>query len=95
MSRRAARVDANQGEIVKALRALGFSVFDASSLGGGFPDIVVGKRGVNHLMEIKDGNKPPSARNLTPKEAQFFNLWQGEATVINSLEEALKVLHAQ
>lgn len=42
--RRAARTDANQVEIVSALRAIGCSVSDTSGVGGGFPDLAVGFR---------------------------------------------------
>jgi Holliday junction resolvase len=90
--RRAARTDNNHREIIDELRQLGFSVADTSRLGGGFPDIVVGKNGVNYLMEIKDGDKPPSQRKLTPDEEKFFALWKGDAVVVNSIEEALRAV---
>jgi hypothetical protein len=88
--RRAARVDANQNEIVETLRRVGASVAVTSHVGGGFPDIVVGFRGVNYLFEIKDGSKPPSKRRLTEDEQGWHDGWNGEVIVVNSADEALK-----
>ena len=90
--RRAARVDENQGLIVKALRVCGATV-RVISQGDGIPDLLVGYRGHTILMEVKDGNKPPSARQLTPAEQIFFNQWTGgKLFIVNSVEEALDVL---
>lgn len=58
-----------------------------SNLGGGFPDIVVGKYGINVLVEIKDGSKPPSKRKLTEDEADFHSAWRGMACVIESEQQ--------
>jgi hypothetical protein len=92
--RRDARTDVNQGNIVNALRDVGASVAVTSALGSGFPDIVVGFRGVNYLMEIKDGSKPPSKRRLTPKEKEFHDLWRGSVVVVNDIDEALRAIGA-
>ena len=90
--RRAARVDENQGLIVKALRACGATVRIITQ-GDGIPDLLVGYRGHTILMEVKDGNKPPSARQLTPAEQIFFDQWTGgKLFIVNSVEEALEVL---
>ncbi len=92
--RRNARIDTNQPEIVKALRAIGASVTHTHMIGRGFPDIVVGFRGVNTLMEIKDGNKPPSKRRLTPDEADWHESWQGYACVVESVDDAYAAIGA-
>lgn len=85
--RRQAKIDSNQNEIVSYARKLGFSVAITSSLGGGFPDIVLGKNGINFLGEIKDGKKPPSARKLTEPEQKFHNEWRGQICIIESIED--------
>jgi Holliday junction resolvase len=92
MGRRAARVDANQNEIVTMLRKMGYSVAITSDCGKGFPDIVVGRSGKNYLFEIKDGNKPPSAQKLTDAEQQFADAWKGQYNVITCLDDAIKIL---
>ena len=91
---RRGRVDRNQGLIVDALRGVGASVAITSSVGAGFPDIVVGYRGVNYLMEIKDGEKPPSRRQLTADEERFHQTWRGGVVVVNNVEEALAIVGA-
>ena len=89
---RAARVDANQPQIVKALRDRGCTVICLHTVGKGCPDIMVGYNGINILMEIKDGDKPPSQQNLTPPQQKFFNEWLGSAFIVNSIESALSII---
>lgn len=90
--RRAARVDANQEQVVSALRACGAYVRIVTQ-GEGLPDLLVGYRGYTLLLEVKDGRKPPSARKLTEAEAKFFEEWQGGLLAkVESVEEALDIL---
>jgi hypothetical protein len=90
--RRAAKVDANHGDVVAHLRKLGWSVESTARLGGGFPDLIVGKwRKFCALIEVKDGSKSPSARKLTPDEQAFAERWTGPYIVALSGEDA----HAQ
>ena len=87
---RAAKIDANQNEIVDALRKIGCSVQILSSIGKGCPDILVGFKGLNLLMEIKDGNKPPGARNLTPDQVEWHGKWNGEVVIAESVDDAIQ-----
>jgi Holliday junction resolvase len=92
MSKYARRIDANQNEIVDALRKCGATV-RVITQGDGIPDLLVGYNGETILMEVKDGQKVPSARKLTEAEQDFFNKWTGGLlVVVNSVEEALEVL---
>lgn len=92
--RRNARVDANQPEIVKGLRKAGATVLILSNLKNCF-DILVGFRGVNYIMEIKDGAKPPSGRKLTEGEQKFADEWQGgQYYIVLDLQQALKIIGA-
>ena len=86
---RARRVDANHSQIVSTFRRCGFSVLDLSRVGCGCPDICLAKHGKTMLVEIKDGSKPPSARQLTPDEFRFHASWGGKVIIINSVDEAL------
>lgn len=83
------RADDNQPEIVGAFRRLGYSVKVTSSLGG-FVDLVAGKFGHNHLIEVKDSRKRPSARKLTPCEAKFHQDWKGSVHIIESVEDVIE-----
>lgn len=89
--RRAAKADRNQPEIVATFRRCGFAVAHTHAVGRGFPDLVVARHGWTALIEIKDGNKPPSARKLTPEEAEFHAHWPGEIHVINSPDEVVRL----
>jgi len=92
--RQAARTDNNQNEIVQALRDVGASIAITSALGSGFVDIVAGYRGINYLIEIKDGSKSPSKRRLTSDEQEFHDLWRGAVIVVNDIDEALRAVGA-
>lgn len=89
--RRAARVDANQPEIVDAFRKMGCSVLIISQLKN-CADLVCGKNGKNILVEVKDGGKPPSARKLTDGEQKFRDSWFGSAVTVESLDDVIRVV---
>jgi hypothetical protein len=87
--RRAAKTDRNQQEIVKAFRDIGARVQVLSAVGKGCPDILVGFRGVNVLVEIKDGDKPPSARALTSDQVKWHDAWSGQVCVAEDITDAI------
>lgn len=87
------RVDSNQAALVKELRQMGLSVAVTSSLGHGFPDIICGFLGVNYMLEVKNPDKPPSARVLTGDEQQFADNWKGQIATVMTLADCLKVIH--
>jgi hypothetical protein len=91
---RAARIDANQPQIIAALRKLGVSVQPLHTVGGGVPDLLCGWRGVNVLIEVKDGAKPASARALTADQVTWHRDWRGKVHVVKDVGEALTVLAA-
>jgi hypothetical protein len=81
----AARVDANQTQIVSALRAAGAYVWII-----GLPvDLLVGYRGHTFLVEIKSGSK----RRFTALQADFFENWSGSTLArVDSPESALRMI---
>lgn len=91
--RRAAKIDDNQTAIVRALRSAGATVCSLAAAGNGIPDLLVGHAGRTALMEVKDGQKPPSARRLTPDQEQWRREWTGGTlALVNDVESALRVL---
>ena len=90
--RRAARIDRNQPEIIEALRKLGASVQPLHNAGDGIPDLLVGFQGANFLIEVKDGERVPSARKLTPCQVQWHHEWLGQAAIVTSTEEAIALI---
>jgi ABC-type uncharacterized transport system fused permease/ATPase subunit len=85
--RRAAKVDANHGEIVAALRAHGCKVADLSGVGKGVPDILVWIPAWNRwvLIEIKvPGEK------LNERQEKWHAEYRGcMVFVVTSAEEAI------
>ena len=76
------KVDLNQKEIVRGLRAIGYTVRHTHTIGKGFPDLVIGKSGYNMLVEVKQlGEK------LTADEVEFFETWQGSVIVGVTVEQ--------
>jgi Holliday junction resolvase len=91
--RRSAKVDANQTEIVQALRKAGATVQSLAATGCGVPDLLVGFGGATYLLEVKDGSKPLSARKLTPDQVEWHANWKGgPLVVVESAEQALSVV---
>jgi hypothetical protein len=83
--RRAARVDANQDQIVLALRAAGAYVWII-----GLPvDLLVGFKGHTFLVEIKTDSK----KRLTALQADFFENWSGSTLArIDGPDGALRMI---
>lgn len=84
------RSDANQKDIVFALRQMGATVLNLAAVKGGCPDVLVGWRGTNYLFEIK--NMAGRGRILTPAEKEFRDNWRGQTTVIASVDDAIDFL---
>lgn len=85
--RRASRIDENHAAIVRALREVGCSVLSLAALGHGAPDLLVGFRGRNVLVEVK---RPKG--KLNDQQEAFRWLWRGDLCVVRSIEEALLVV---
>ncbi len=79
-------VDLNQQEIVDALRKAGISV----EIIGEPLDLLCGHNVTNVLLEVKrPGEKP-----RTDKQKRFFRDWKGQARIVESAEEAIRVVFA-
>lgn len=90
--RRAAKVDANQPEIVEAFRRMGCSVLNISQLKR-CCDIVVSKGlRATAMVEIKDGSLPKSKRQLTEGEMDFMHSWKGLYFIVESLDDVVRVV---
>jgi len=83
--RYAARVDANQDQIVVALRAAGAYVWII-----GLPvDLLVGYKGHTFLVEIKTNAK----KRLTTLQRDFFESWSGSTLArVDSPDAALRMI---
>ena len=83
----AKRVDSNHSLVVKTLRELGCSVFDTSSIGRGFPDLVVSK-GATALVEVKRDATAP----YTKSQLEFLKNWQGTVSRIHDIEGVINLV---
>lgn len=95
MPKYAARIDRNQPQIVAALREIGATVKHTHTLGHGFPDLIVGWRGQNYLLEVKDGEQEPARRRLTQDEKRWHDEWNGQVATVETVEQAYAVIGAQ
>ena len=75
------RVDQNQRDIVKLFEQLGCLVYDASPIGGGFPDLIIQRKRPQDgfvetlLVEVKNGALAPSRRRLNELQKVFHSIW--------------------
>jgi hypothetical protein len=46
--------------------------------------------GMNLLLEVKDGDKKPSAQKLTPDQRKWHAGWKGQVAVVHSAPEAVE-----
>lgn len=85
---RAANRDANEGDVIKALRAAGCLVQQITQ-GDGVPDLLVcTPRGRLLLIEVKDGAKPPSRQRFKPAQVTWHAIWSPRAPVFVCLSAA-------
>jgi hypothetical protein len=87
--RRAAKVDANQGAIVAALRKAGATVQHLHTVGDDCPDLLIGYRSRNYIIEVKiPGEK------MRDGQIEWMQNWRGSARIARSIDEALRAIGA-
>ena len=86
------KADANQPEIVKALRQAGCTVEHLHTVGKGCPDLLCAINGHVFLIEVKDGAKDPSRQALTPAQKVWHEAWKAEVHIVNSVPAAIAVV---
>lgn len=82
--RRAAKVDANQPDIVKRLREIGVWVRPMHRVGEGFPDLLCWHRGRFFLVEVKMPGEGPNT-----EQAEFISTCPGELYIARTEDEAI------
>ena len=94
--RKYGRTDGNQQRVVQELRKLGYSVALLGDVGGGCPDLLVGRGGINLFIELKDPDaKDKRQHELTPAEKQFHASWRGQIAKCETTEEILALFPDQ
>jgi len=85
--RRAAKIDANQTEIVEAFRRLGCSVLDLSRVGQGCPDLLICGPVGTMLVEVKTAKG-----RATRDQVTFWRQWKGQIAVVRSVDDVMSVM---
>lgn len=86
----ARKIDSNQAEIMAALRQVGATVHSLHRVGQGVPDLLVGFRGLNYLLEVKR----PKGGKTTPQQDKFHTEWNGNSQIVTSIDQSLKAIGA-
>ena len=99
MTRRAAHIDDNQPAIVTALVEAGCTVQSLAGVGCGCPDLLVGFKGVNVLLEVKNleglDGKVKRGAGITPDQLKWHRWYTGQVAVVHGPQEALDVVAAE
>lgn len=83
------RSDNNQASIVKDFRSMGCSVVDLHSLGRGVPDLLVGFRGFNLLVEVKS-----EKGILTKDQIDWQKIWKGDLVfVVRKTDDVIRLIN--
>ena len=89
----AKRTDANHSAVMRALRSCGWLAYDVSGTPGFF-DAVAVRRGVVRFVEIKDGDKCPSARRLTHQQEklhEYFAQFGATVVILTGVDDAIRL----
>ena len=89
------RKDGNQRDFEKAFAAMGYSWRDMSSVGSGFPDMIVAKHKVTILIEVKRDGK----QSLRPGQEIFRQTWKGHIITAHdpsvAVKQCEKIIHGR
>ena len=69
---------------MNAFRKLGYSVWDTSAVGRGFPDLIIAKNSEIFLVEVKT-----EKGKLNEKQEAFINKWNAEVFVIRTIDDVI------
>lgn len=83
------RTDNNQVEIVRNLNSIGASVLDLSQVGAGCPDLLVGFRSRNFLVEVKN---PATYGKPSPTQTDFARAWRGDIILVRESMHLIEYL---
>jgi len=84
------KADLNQSTIFAGLLKIpGVSVINLANVGKGCPDLLLGYKGKNFLIEIK--NKDTKGK-LTFSQKELHAEWKGQVAVAYNFDDVLKIL---
>lgn len=87
--RAAAKIDANQPEIVETFRQLHCKVQHLHQVGSGCPDLLVGINGFNVLVEVKT-----DTGKLTADQKGFIAAWTGDdVSIVRTRDDVIELVN--
>ena len=86
--RRAAKVDRNHGEIVRAFEKCGAKVLSLAAMGKGVPDLLVNLRNRLRFVEVKS-----EKGKLTPAQEEFMADWP--VAVVRSVDDVEQIVRGK
>ena len=89
---RARKVDANQPKLRKLWRSVGGSWLSLVPETGGEPDALVGWRGQDRLVEVKDPDARTDKQELRPDQVDWHRAWKGRPVAVVKCFDDLKGL---
>ena len=90
---RAKCVDMNQKLLIAHCKRIpGVSVQLLSDVGKGVPDVLLGYRGRNLLIEIKRDDVSPSRSKLNARQERWHSEWNGQVAVVRNVADIWRVL---
>lgn len=87
-----AKTDANQTAIMWCFRKAGCAVQSVATVGKGCPDLIVAFGGTTTLVEVKDGNKAPSAQKLTADQVKWHSKWPAKVWIVRNEMDVAEVV---
>ncbi len=99
-----AHKDANHDEVSDELEQLGYSVVSLHMVGGGVPDLLVGKQGETFLVELKSETIQHNGKGyafkrkgkLEDSQVEWMARWQGGPVIVAcNTEEVLSGIEQQ
>jgi hypothetical protein len=83
--------DLNQKRIIDVIRKCGATVANLSGCKlAGFPDLLIGYRGQNILVEVKN---PEGLNRISEVQREFAEKWRGgQVHYVRTVEEAVELL---
>jgi len=88
------RKDDNHAPLREGWRRLGGSWLDIVPETGGEPDALIGWRGDDRLIEIKNPLAPPSRRKPRAKQIAWHRTWRGRpVALVECLGDMVRLFH--
>jgi len=89
-----AKKDDNHNAVVDVFRRCGYNVIETYAIDCGF-DFFAWAAGKVFVIEVKDGEKPPSQRKLTDNEEGAKRLYDKYYHVLKSVGEAIELVQSK